>query len=303
MSDEIANWPTGQVGFVSIVGRPNVGKSSFLNTVLDFHLSAVSNKPQTTRKNWRGILSDEKSQIVFIDTPGAHIGNSQLSETMLEDIFRTLNDVDVLLCMADPSREPGKEDKMIAERVAESHRKKILLINKIDIAEPAQIAETKAFYLEILDDVPVFEISAQDRKSLDPVLDAIRAELSTGPFFYDPEQVTDSYTRDIGAELIREASLNLLRKEVPHSIAIEIDQWKESENKLKIAATIFVERKSQKLIVIGKNGDMLKQIKRDAITALKDIIDVRIDLKLHVKVASDWRNKKDFMSNLRIINE
>ncbi len=295
----LKDWPSGKVGVVVIAGRPNVGKSTFLNSILDYHLCAVASKPQTTRKNWRGIYSDDESQIIFVDTPGAHVGNTKLSEYMLEVIMDGLRDADVILCMADPSRSPGKEDQLLAERVGEVGKATVLLLNKTDLTTVEQRAETREFYLQRLPrDTQVYEICANERKPLMPILDDVKALLPQGPFFYEKDQMTDAFLRDIGAELIRESALELLHKEVPHSIAVEILVWKESPKKLRIEANIHVERDSQKLIVVGKGGSMIKQIQREAIKRLKEICEQRIDLRLFVKVSNDWRNRKSFLRGM-----
>lgn len=299
--NSLQSWPSGRVGVVAIVGRPNVGKSTFLNSVLNFRLCAVSSKPQTTRKNWRGVLSDDSSQIIFVDTPGAHVGKTVLGEFMLDNVMDSLRDADVILCLTDPSRSCGDEDQLVAERIGSLNKPVLLLLNKSDITTEEERAETTTFYQEYLEG-DVFEISAAENSNLDSVLSAIRERLPEGPFFYDPEEITDAFMRDIAAEQIREAALELLQKEVPHALAIEINKWDEGPKKTTIKATIHVERDSQKRIVVGQNGSMIAAIRRNAVQSLVELCDGRINLNLYVKVSKDWRNRKNFLRNLGLVD-
>ena len=291
------DWPFGKCGIVAIIGRPNVGKSSFLNEVLDLHMQAVSSKPQTTRKNWRGILSTENSQLIFIDTPGAHVGKTKLAGYMLDVVDKSLKDADIALCIADPSREPGAEDELVANRVKAANIPVVLMLNKSDIASSEQQQATEEFYMNILGEAQIFKAIAHNYDSLKPIIETIREAMPEGPFYYDSEDVTDAFMRDIGAELIREAAINELHKEVPHALAIEVEEWKEQPKKLKIKATIHVERESQKGIVLGQSGSKLKGITREAISKLRELVDQRIELKLYVKVSPDWRNNKGFLNS------
>jgi GTP-binding protein Era len=299
MSEMMDNWPTGKVGVVAIVGRPNVGKSTFLNRVLDYRLTAVSSRPQTTRQRWRGILSDASSQIIFVDTPGVHAGKTRLGEAMLGAVSGALKDADVAVLICDPGREPGAEDALTAEQLADIQAPLLLVLNKSDTTDEKSREASRVFYLERLGDVAgVLEISALNGNNCEALLELIREQLPSGPFFYDPEQITDAFERDIAAEMIREAALQLLYREVPHALAVEIVKWKENGPKLRVDATIYVERDSQKPIIIGDGGEMLNQIRRDAVNTLRESRDQRIDLRLHVKVAPDWRNKSSFLKGL-----
>ena len=303
-------WPMGLVGMVAIVGRPNVGKSTFLNHALGYHLAAVSAKPQTTRQHWRGILSDEESQIVFVDTPGVHLGKTKLSDEMLRVVHRSLDDADVILCICDPTRSPGEEDQLVAERVAsassrgsEFTNRVFLVLNKSDAASEEQKQTTRAFYQKIVGECEEHEMSALEGEGTDALLTKVRGKLSRGPFFYPPDQLTDAIERDIASELIREAALHHLREEVPHCLAVGIDTWQQNEKKLKLTATVFVETESQKGIVLGRHGSLIKTIRSDAIKRLREIIDLRIDLRLYVKVTRDWRNKPAFLRELGLAPE
>jgi len=296
---EISNWPTGRVGFVAIVGRPNVGKSTFLNGILGCHLVAVSAKPQTTRKHWRGILSDDDSQIVFVDTPGIHEARTKLDDAMLRSVRRSLEDADLVLCLCDALRPGGAEDDLTATRVREAGKPTILAVNKIDNASPAQQAAMRSFFLERLGtDVTAIALSARHGDNVPELLEAIRAKLPRGPFFYPPDQLTDAFERDIGSEIIREAAIAYLREEIPHSLATEIIQWDEKEKRLRIDANLYVEHESQKPVVIGRHGDKLKKIRKRAIELLREWQDRRIDLNLHVRVKLNWRNRPGFLREL-----
>ncbi len=292
-------WPTGKAGFVAIIGRPNVGKSTFLNRILDYPLVAVSPVPQTTRRLWRGIYSDAESQIVFVDTPGMYEGRTVLTDNMRKAVNRSLQDPDLVLCMCDPSRPCGKEDELVVERARGLTVPVIVALNKSDITKDSQKTATEMFYRERLPEkTVVFEISALDGKNVTQVLDQIRKSLPEGPFFYPPDQITDAYMREIGAEVIREAAMKYLFHELPHAIAIEVAEWKETPDKLKIFATVYVESESQKPIILGTKGETLNKIRRDSVTKLKQYFDQRIQLKLFVKVASDWRNRKGFLKDI-----
>ncbi|MFT5129160.1 MAG: GTP-binding protein Era [Rhodothermales bacterium] len=280
---------------VAIVGRPNVGKSTFLNHALGYHLTAVSSKPQTTRQHWRGILSDSESQIIFIDTPGVHLGKTMLNDEMLHAVQRSLSDADLILCLCDPTREPGDEDQLVAKRVAKFASRVLLVSNKSDAATPAQKKASLAFYHAIIGDCDVSEMSALKGSGTDQLLVRVRERLPRGPFFYPEDQLTDAIERDIASELIREAALHHLREEVPHCLAVAVDTWQQTDKKLKLVATVFVETESQKGIVLGHKGSVINSIRADAIKRLREIIDLRIDLRLYVKVARDWRNRPEFL--------
>jgi GTP-binding protein Era len=300
---ELGDWPAGKVGYVAIVGRPNVGKSTFLNATLGYHLAAVSSCPQTTRRRWRGILSDDDSQIIFVDTPGVHEQNTRLGDFMLESVQRSLQDADVVLCVCDGQREPGAEDEMVTERVAAAGQPVILVVNKTDVATAEQQAEIRQFYTDRIDGIfAQFAISALRGDKLDDVLALIREQMPTGPFFYPPDQVSDAFERDIGAEMIREAALQYLHQELPHALAVEIVEWQDTGKKLKIIANLYVERDSQKPMVVGKNGEMLNRIRADAVKLLRELSDMFVDLRIHVKTVDKWRNKKRFLEDMGLMD-
>lgn len=297
-----SEWPCGSVGYVTIVGRPNVGKSTFLNQVLGYHLAAVSSRPNTTRKRWLGILSDEKSQIIFADTPGMHECKNRMHEAMEKTIKTSISKNDLVLCICDAFREFGDEDEMVVSSLAECGKPCVLAINKTDIASKENIAKIKSQYLEYLGDIPVFEISAKDGKNTEALLSEISELLPKGPFMYPKDQVADAFMRDIAEEIIRESANELIFDEIPHALTVKIDKWQETDKKVKISATVFVERESQKKIVIGVKGSMINKIKKNTCQKLREDIEKFIDLKLYVKTAPDWQNKGGFLKDMGVVD-
>jgi GTP-binding protein Era len=298
-NDEQA-WPRGRVGYVALLGRPNVGKSTFLNTVLGQHLAAVSAQPQTTRRRLLGIHSDAQTQMLFLDAPGVHRPADALGQCMQRAVGRALEQADAVLCLADPTREPGAEDRLVASQAAALRVPILLALNKCDAAAAAQTVRSEAFYREMLPAVPVFRISALDASTLPPLLAALAQALPEGPFLYPPDQVTDSFERDIGAELIREACLEHLRQEVPHAVAVTIDEWQEDQPPLRIQATIHVERDSQKRIVVGRGGAMVAAIRQSATLRLAALCGLPVQLRLWVRVSPDWRERHGLLSEFRV---
>ena len=291
----------GRTGYVALLGRPNTGKSTLLNTVLGQHLAAVSSKPQTTRKYLMGIYTDDDAQIIFLDAPGVHAGKLALDEAMDKSIGRVLEDADILVALIDPTREPGAEDELTARRAAGCGKPVILAVNKTDVASADDIARNLAFYRQHLPDAPVLEIVALDRTRVESLLQLLKTQLPEGPFLYGSEDVTDAYERDIAAELIREVLLEELRQEVPHSVAVAIDTWKEKNNRLYIEATLYIERENHKAIIIGRGGQMIARIRESATRRLHAFADAPITLNLFVKVAPDWRQKKKFLQEFKLL--
>ncbi|NQZ57153.1 MAG: GTPase Era [Lentisphaeraceae bacterium] len=297
-------WQVGRVGFVTIVGRPNVGKSTFLNKVLNYHLAAVSSRPNTTRKRWLGILSDEKSQIIFADTPGVHEAKNKMHEAMDQTIKSSISRNDLALVICDASREFGEEDTLVCEAIQGCGKPAVLAVNKIDSAKRHEIAEMKKKYLSYLGaDTPVFEVSAMHGTNTDELLDALRNALPQEPFLYDPDQVAEAFVRDIAEEIIREAANELIYHEIPHALAVKIESWKETEKKVKIQAVIYVERSNQKAIVIGDGGVMINQIMKSAREKLHVDLEKFIELKLFVKTAPDWQNKPNFLRDMGVVDD
>ena len=303
MEEDQMNWGTGKVGFVTIVGRPNVGKSTFLNQVLKYHLAAVSSRPNTTRKRWLGILSDDESQIIFADTPGVHESKNKMHEAMAKTIKNSISRNDLVLSICDASREFGDEDAMVCEALAESGKPVVLAINKVDKASRTAVKKMIASYTSYLaKGTPVHEISAVDNIGLDELLESIKKGLPEGPFLYPKDQVADAFLRDIAEEIIRESANELIFHEIPHSLAVKIDKWNETDKKIKISATIYVERDGQKAIVIGEGGQMINQIAKAAREKLHEDLEKFIDLKLFVKTSLDWQNKPSFLKSFGVID-
>lgn len=293
MSD---NPPAYRSGFVAIAGRPNVGKSTLMNAFLGQKIAAISRRPQTTRRRQLGILTLENAQVIFIDTPGIHIARHKLGEYMNYDAATALNDADVVLWMVDCSVMPTEEDEIVARRIQElvEPAKVLLTLNKIDRIPTGQIAEYKIAYGYLLPQVQVVPISAINGVNLDGLLNAILERLPPGEQLYDPEQITDLYEREIAADLLREAALQHLREEVPHAVAVRIDEYTErGDSGAYIAATLIVEKESQKGIVIGRQGEMLKKISTTARQQIEQMSRRKVYLEVRVKVNKNWRSDPD----------
>lgn len=296
--DILNDHPIGKVGYCTIVGRPNTGKSTFLNCVLDYHLAAVSSKPQTTRRKWIGILSDEVSQIIFVDTPGVHSAKRALDEYMQEEISGALGEGDAVLFLIDPLRSAGEEQAMTLELVKTCGKPVVIAVNKCDEASKEQIAEAKEEVKAHFPDSGVFEISAETGDGTAAVLDALRDRLPEGPFLFAPDEITTAFERQIASEVIREACLNKLQQELPHATAVTIDTWQDSNEGTRIKATIHVERESQKGMVIGGGGRMIKGIQGEAEKNLSRYWERKVRIKLYVKVSKDWRKKRKILQDL-----
>ncbi|MBX3049610.1 MAG: GTPase Era [Anaerolineales bacterium] len=282
-----------KAGFVAVVGQPNVGKSTLLNRLMGQPLAAVSPKPQTTRRNQLGILTTEEAQLVFVDTPGLHQEHNKLGALMNEQAQFALQDADVVLFLVDAAHSPQAEDRQLAERLAARRRKAplVLAINKVDLLSSEQLAARRAEYEALVEAHSVFEISAAQGAGVDALLAHLQGLLPEGQPFYPAEQVTDLYEREITADLIRAAAMQLLREEVPHGIDVRIDQFTErGESGAHIEATIFVERDSHKGIVVGKGGAMIKQIGQAARKEIEAMSERKVFLELRVKVRPNWRN-------------
>lgn len=282
-------------GFISIIGRPNVGKSTFLNRVIGQKIAIMSDKPQTTRNKVQGVLTNPSSQMIFIDTPGIHKPKHKLGEFMLKVSKNTLREVDVIMFMVNAEQAIGKGDEYIIELLEGNETPVFLVINKIDQVHPDQLIDIINSYKDKFNFAEIVPISALEGNNIETLLTTIEKYLPEGPQYYPADQVTDHPERFIISELIREKVLHLTREEIPHSIAVVIDKIKrdpENEDKIRVQATIMVERDSQKGIVIGKRGALLKEV---GIRARKDIemlLGSKVYLELWVKVQKDWRNKQ-----------
>ncbi|MET4560425.1 GTP-binding protein Era [Lysinibacillus parviboronicapiens] len=281
-------------GFISIIGRPNVGKSTFLNRVIGQKIAIMSDKPQTTRNKVQGVLTSDESQMIFIDTPGIHKPKHKLGDFMLKVSKNTLREVDVIMFMVNAEQKLGKGDEFILELLAGNPTPVFLVINKIDRVHPDELMGIIESYKERYDFAEIVPISALQGNNVENLLATLTKYLPEGPQYYPADQVTDHPERFIISELIREKVLHLTREEIPHSIAVVIEKIRrdeENEDKIHVAATIIVERDSQKGIVIGKRGALLKEV---GIRARKDIemlLGSKVYLELWVKVQKDWRNK------------
>jgi GTP-binding protein Era len=284
-------------GFVAIIGRPNVGKSTLVNALLGQKIAAVSPKPQTTRKRQLGILTAESTQLIFVDTPGMHSPRHKLGRFLNQEAEEALEGVDVILWLVDASAKPTDEDKQIALLLNHTPRRTplVLAANKMDLV-PAEAltARLEAYQASLKKEAQVISISATQNQNLDQLLELLISLAPFRPPEFEEEQVTDSYERDIAADLIREACLQQLRDEVPHGVGVRVDEFTERENgMLYIAATIFVERNSQKGIVIGEGGKRLKAIGSAARKEIEEMGGRKVFLELRVKVLKDWRNDEN----------
>ena len=310
-------------GFVSMMGRTNVGKSSIMNALVNEKVAAIANKPQTTRNAIRAIVNRPNSQIIFIDTPGIHKPKSKLGNTMVETAFGVANDVDVILFVIDAtSTSIGKGDRIILDKmqdlfltnytdktfldkIKESKKKTILIINKIDLVKREDIAKLIELYKDEYNFEAVIPVSVVKQINLDAILDEIEKHLKVGPAYYDIEEYTDQTMRQLVEETIREKALRLLNDEVPHGIYVETEKMKERTTKTgepiyDVEATIYCLKKSHKGIIIGKDGNMLKRIASYARTDLEKMLDIKINLKVWVKVKEDWLNNDTLVKKFKL---
>ena len=293
-------------GFVALIGRTNVGKSTLLNLLVGEKVAAIANKVQTTRTAIKGIVNRQNSQIIFIDTPGIHKPKTKLNETMVETAFGSIPDADLILFLIEATSESiGKGDRIILDKIKESGKKTILIINKIDLVKREKLLNLIEIYRREYDFEAVIPISANKDKYKDVILDEIEKNLKEGPEYYDVDEYTDQTLRQLAEENIREKALMLLQDEVPHGIFVEVDKMKNRKNKegkeiYDIEATIYCLRNSHKGIIIGKNGEMLKRIGTLARIELEKNFDVKINLKTWVKVKEDWQENDTFVNKFKI---
>jgi GTP-binding protein Era len=281
-------------GFVTIIGRPNVGKSTLLNQVIGQKIAIMSDKPQTTRNKIQAVYTTDDSQVIFIDTPGIHKPKHKLGDFMTRTAQQTLNEVDLILFVINAEEGYGRGDQFIIDRLQHVHNPVFLVVNKIDKVHPDDLLPLIDMYRNKLDVAEVVPISALNGNNVDTLLEQIVGYMEEGPQFYPDDQVTDHPERFITAELIREKVLHLTREEIPHSVAVVIEEMKvrEEKNVVFVNATIIVERSSQKGIVIGKQGKMLKEIGKRARVDIETLLGSKVFLELYVKVQTDWRNKQ-----------
>ena len=289
-------------GFVAVIGKTNVGKSSIINRLVGEKISAIANKPQTTRTRIRGIVNRENSQIIFLDTPGLHKSKSKLGNVMIENAISTIPEADIILYVIDASK--NGVDERIIEKIKESNKKTILVINKIDLVNKEELIEIINKYKDLYDFEAIIPVSIKKEKNVEDILNEIERNLNEGPAYYDTEEYTDQTLRQIAEETIREKALKLLQDEVPHGILVEVSKMKmrktkEMEKIYDVEATIFCLRESHKGIIIGKNGSMLKKIGTYARQDLEKTLDTKVNLKLWVKVKKDWINDMSIVKKFK----
>ena len=293
-------------GFVTIIGRTNVGKSTLINLLVGEKVAAIANKVQTTRTAIKGIVNRENSQIIFTDTPGIHKPKHKLNETMVETSFASIPDSDIVLFLIEATSEDiGRGDRIILDKIKESKRKTILIINKIDLVKRDKLLNLIDIYSKEYDFTAVIPISAYQEKYRDIILDEIEKNLKPGPAYYDIEEYTDQTLRQLAEETIREKALKLLQDEVPHGIYVEVEkmnlrQNKQGEDIYDIEATIYCLRESHKGIIIGKNGEMLKRIGRAARIDMEQNFGLKVNLKTWVKVKNDWLDNDTIVSKFKL---
>ena len=293
-------------GFVSVIGRTNVGKSSLINELVGEKIAAVANKVQTTRTAIRGIVNRPNSQIIFVDTPGIHKPKTKLSDTMIETAFGMIQEVDLVLFVIEAtSTEIGRGDQKIFDRIKEAGKKTILVINKIDLTSKENLAQLIEMYAKEYPFEAVVPISTLKRKGLEELLQEIEKTLKPGPAYYDQEEYTDQTLRQLVEEIVREKALKLLQDEVPHGIFVEVEKMKNKKKKnaefiYDVDCCIYCQRDSHKGIIIGKNGQMLKKIGTYAREDLEKMIDCKINLKLWVKVNQDWMNNENLVKKFKL---
>ena len=293
-------------GFVTIIGRTNVGKSTLINLLVGEKVAAIANKVQTTRTAIKGIVNRENSQIIFTDTPGIRKPKHKLNETMVETSFATIPDSDIVLFLIEATSEDiGRGDRIILDKIKESKRKTILIINKIDLVKRDKLLNLIDIYSKEYDFTAVIPISAYQPKYKNIILDEIEKNLKPGPAYYDIEEYTDQTLRQLAEETIREKALKLLQDEVPHGIYVEVEkmnlrQNKQGEDIYDIEATIYCLRESHKGIIIGKNGEMLKRIGRAARIDMEQNFGLKVNLKTWVKVKNDWLDNDSIVSKFKL---
>ena len=286
-------------GFITIIGRPNVGKSTLLNNIMGEKLSIVSCRPQTTRNSIQTILTEDDFQLVFVDTPGIHKPKHKLGDYMVKTAEDSIKDVDLVLFLTTPELDPGKGDLYILEELKKCNAPVFLVLNKIDENPEHKVAETLKNYSAAFDFAEVIPISALKKKNVEELIDLMVKYMPEGPKYYPDDMITDKQEKFIVSEIIREKALRLLSKEVPHGIAVEIDSMKkDSKGIYNIEATLLCEKDSHKGIIIGKNGAMLKKISTYARKDIEKFLDTRVYLKVWVKVKKEWRDSDRLLKEL-----
>ena len=284
-------------GFVTLIGRPNVGKSTLMNSLIGQKIAITSNKPQTTRNRIQTVYTSEEGQIVFVDTPGIHKAKNKLGDYMVNVAERTLKEVDVVLWLVEPSNFIGAGEQHIIEQLSKVSTPVILVINKIDTVKKEELLGFIDTYRKEMDFDEIVPVSALKKENTDELIKCIMKYLPYGPAFYDEDTVTDQPQRQIVAEMIREKALRCLDEEIPHGITITIEKMKWRGNIVDIEATIICERESHKGIIIGKQGSMLKKIGMNARKDIENMLESKVNLQLWVKVKKDWRDSEFLLKN------
>ena len=286
-------------GFVTLIGRPNVGKSTLMNQIIGQKIAITSNKPQTTRNRIQTVFTDERGQIIFLDTPGIHKAKNKLGEYMVNVAERTLKEVDVIMWLVEPTTVIGAGERHIAEQLQKTSTPVLLVINKIDTVKKEELLAVIDTYSKIYDFAEIIPVSALKGENADHLVEMLFSYLQEGPQFYDEDTITDQPERQIVAELIREKALRSLSDEIPHGIAVSIERMRERKNGkiMDIDATIICERDSHKGIIIGKKGSMLKKIGTLARGEIENLLDIQVNLQLWVKVKKDWRDSDFLLKN------
>ena len=291
-------------GFVSIIGRPNVGKSTFVNRVIGHKIAIMSDKAQTTRNKIQGVMTRDDAQIIFIDTPGIHKPKHKLGDYMMRVAKNTLSEIDAIMFMVNVNEDIGRGDEYIMEMLKNVKTPIFLVLNKIDLVHPDTLMPKIEQYQSYMDFTEIIPISALEGLNVDHFIDVLKSFLPEGPKYYPDNQISDHPEQFVVSEIIREKILHLTSEEIPHAIGVNVDRMiKEDEDKVRIEATIYVERDSQKGIVIGKGGKKLKEVGKRARRDIEMLLGSKVYLELWVKVQRDWRNKVNFIRQIGYVED
>ena len=291
-------------GFVSIIGRPNVGKSTFMNRVIGHKIAIMSDKAQTTRNKIQGVMTRNDAQIIFLDTPGIHKPKHKLGDYMMRVAKNTLSEIDAIMFMVNVNEEIGRGDEYIMEMLKNVKTPVFLVLNKIDLVHPDALMPRIEQYQKYMDFTEIVPISALEGLNVDHFIDVLKTYLPEGPKYYPDDQISDHPEQFVVSEIIREKILHLTSEEIPHAIGVNVDRMiKENDERVRVEATIFVERDSQKGIVIGKGGKKLKEVGKRARHDIEMLLGSKVYLELWVKVQKDWRNKVNFIRQMGYIDD
>lgn len=291
-------------GFVSIIGRPNVGKSTFVNRVIGHKIAIMSDKAQTTRNKIQGVMTRDDAQIIFIDTPGIHKPKHKLGDYMMRVAKNTLSEIDAIMFMVNVNEDIGRGDEYIMEMLKNVKTPIFLVLNKIDLVHPDTLMPKIEQYQSYMDFTDIIPISALEGLNVDHFIDVLKSFLPEGPKYYPDNQISDHPEQFVVSEIIREKILHLTSEEIPHAIGVNVDRMiKEDEDRVRIEATIYVERDSQKGIVIGKGGKKLKEVGKRALRDIEMLLGSKVYLELWVKVQRDWRNKVNFIRQIGYVED